>query len=107
MKDSTAEIIKFEGGNGNSISDAIEIVGAKTFYSGIWAEYEFIINYYEPNNVEFIEGKTIIFSDAIIHHLCVVTKDSEIRNFFFNATGFHNHIEKEDCKTIKMYYSIN
>ncbi|HMN17086.1 MAG TPA: hypothetical protein PKD03_05680 [Ignavibacteriaceae bacterium] len=107
MNDSTTEIIKYKGGDGNSISDAIEIVGAKTFYSGIWAEYEFIINYFGANNVEDIEGKTIIFPDSAIHHFRVFTKNSEIRNFFFNASRFHYFVEMEDFNTIKTYSSIN
>lgn len=107
MNDSTTEIIKYKGGDGSSISDAIEIVGAQSFITGIRAELEFILNHYGENNVEYIEGKTIIFSDVVIHHLSVLTKNNDIRNFFFNASGFQIYIEKEDYKIVNTYSSIN
>jgi hypothetical protein len=55
------------------------------------------------NNVEFIEGRTIIFSNATIHHISVITINSETRNFFFNASGFQHHVEKEDFETVKTF----
>jgi len=107
MNQPNTEIISFQGGNGSSVSDAIEIVGAQSFITGIRAELEFILNHYGENNVEYIEGKTIIFSDVVIHHLSVLTKNNDIRNFFFNASGFQIYIEKEDYKIVNTYSSIN
>jgi hypothetical protein len=38
MNQPNTEIITFQRGNGSSVSDAIEIIGAQTFFSGIQAE---------------------------------------------------------------------
>ena len=80
MNHAVTEIISFQGGDGSSIYNAIEIVGAQSFSSGIQAEFEFINATCNENDVESAEGKIIFFPDAVIHHVNIVTKKGEIKN---------------------------
>ncbi|NWF89089.1 MAG: hypothetical protein HXY50_06455 [Ignavibacteriaceae bacterium] len=101
------ESISFQGGDGSSINNAVKIVGAKSFHSGIQAEFEFIKTLFNENEVESAEGKTIIFPDAVIHHVNVVTRNGENKNIFFNASEFQPKLDFEDVETVKVFTFIN
>ena len=107
MNHAVTEIISFQGGDGSSIYNAIEIVGAQSFSSGIQAEFEFINATCNENDVESAEGKIIFFPDAVIHHVNIVTKKGEIKNIFFNAGGFQAKIENENIEAVKTFININ
>lgn len=107
MSDSNTEIISFNGGNGSSIFDAVEIAGAQTFFSGIHAEVEFIMNNCGENNVECIDGETIVFQNVVFHKISIVKTNNEIMKIFFNATGFHHYIEKEEIDVVKNFMQIS
>lgn len=107
MKPADTESISFKGGDGSSIQCAVEIIGAQSFSSGIVAEFEFINATCNENDVESAEGKIIFFPDVVIHHVNIVTKKGEIKNIFFNASGFQAQIENEEIEAVKTFIAIN
>jgi hypothetical protein len=107
MNQTNIEFISFKGGDGSSIHNAIEIVGAQSFSSGIQAEFEFINVICNENDMESAEGRIIFFTDAVIHHVNIVTKKGEIKNIFFNASGFQAQIENEEMEAVNTFMAIN
>lgn len=107
MNQTLTNIISFKGGNGSSISDAIEIVGADNFKSGLQAEFEYIQSIYGEDSVEYAEGCTIVFTNAAIHHINIVTKTGDIKDIFFNVTEFQQQVENEDFEIVQTFSVIN
>lgn len=52
MNPADIESISFQGGDGSCINTAIKIVGAQSFFSGVQAEFEFIMAACNENDDE-------------------------------------------------------
>lgn len=107
MNQTDIESISFQGGDGTSINTAIKVVGAQSFFSGIQAEFEFVMAVCNENDVESFEGKTIFFPDAVIHEVNVLRRNGNIENFFFNASEFQSKLEFEDADIVNVFSIIN
>lgn len=105
MNKQKTEVISFQGGDGSTIYDAITIIGATSFFTGLNAEFEFINASF--CNVISAQGKTIIFPNAAMHQVEVITSNGIVRNIFFNATDFHSKIEVEPVDIVHVFTPVN
>lgn len=104
MKVNETEIIVIAGGNGSTVSEAVEICGAESFKSGIDAIIDYIENVFIMKDVISIEGVDIVFWDKTIHRIDVITKQGATRSIFFNTTDIHSKINYNDADIIKEFY---
>lgn len=107
MNQANIEVISFQGGDGSSICDAVKIIGAQSFASGIEAEFEFIRTFIKNSNIRAIEGSVISFESSTFHQVKVVTSSNEIKKIFFDASEFQKKIENESIEVVKEFSAIN
>ncbi len=105
MGKTDTEIITFNGGNGSSVSEAIEIMGAESFESGINAIFDYIEHVGEFKEIIMIEGEIINYWDKTFHCLDITTRKGKYGRIFFNATEFHNKIKEEDAEAVKQIFN--
>jgi len=103
VKTDKIEIISFQGGSGNNIKNAIEIVGAKNFSSGFQAEYEYITTVHSICDIESMEGKVIAVQGKIDHKINVITQKGIVKNFYFKINDIDTSITFEDAEVIKEF----
>jgi hypothetical protein len=107
MQKKETEVITFNGGNGSSVSEAIEINGANSFSSGLNA----IFNYFEHvcgfKDISFIEVEVILFWYKTFHKINVCTNKGWSKSYFFNTTNFQEKICVNDFDLIKNLFTIS
>lgn len=104
MQKKETEVITFNGGNGSSVSEAVEIKGAESFESGINAIFDYIKHVSTYSEFEIIEGETFNCWNKIFHRLDLFTRKGEYGSIFFNTTEFQNKIKEEDAEAVKQIF---
>ncbi len=100
------EIISYKGGDGSSISKAIEIIGAQSFRSGMEAIFDYIINVASFKEIVMIEGEVMYYWDKTFHCVYISTSNGGYEKIFFNSTDFQNKIKPEDADLVKQIFNI-
>jgi hypothetical protein len=78
--------VRYAGGDGSSCEAAVVILGAKTDFDGVFAEYEWLRKHY-PGAVVVQQSLTTC-DGAWTDILRIRTANSEIRNIYFNIDDF-------------------
>lgn len=106
MSISNTEIILYKGGDGSCISEAVEIIGANSFRSGMKAIFEYIEQVTAFKEIVIFEGEVIYYWDKTFHCVYVSTRNGRYERIFFNATDFQNKIKPEDADLVKQIFNI-
>ena len=89
-------MLKYEGGNGSSIKEAITIVNVKSNFEGIDAEYDYISKRYGPENKswKFISQKLIGENSKKYDRInFCLTITGECKFLYFDISNFFAKVE--------------
>lgn len=104
MNTSNPEVITYKGGDGSCISEAVEIIGANCFRSGMEAIFDYIEQVAAFKEIVTMEGEVINYWDKTFHCVDIATKKGRYGRIFFNATDFQNKIRAEDAEIVKQIF---
>jgi len=83
-------MIKFSGGNGGSIEDAVIILGAEDTLEGIQAEKKYITVFLPVQNVDWeMLGQQLIEKDGCyFDRLAIIVDNHQEKQFYFDISDF-------------------